>query len=97
MTHVSAKTAIKLKDTGFPQPAPAEGQVWYFYSGLSKGWEPFVILGKDRDQWRMAMFGPFALRLLWWDGGVFAPTLKDFVPFSAEIKAAEWIARASPF
>jgi hypothetical protein len=28
--HVSHKTAVALRDAGFPQPAPAFGQVWYF-------------------------------------------------------------------
>lgn len=36
MSHVTAATSRKLKEAGFPQPLPQEGQVWYVGRKQSK-------------------------------------------------------------
>ena len=40
MEHCSYELSVQLRDSGFPQPEPAAGQVWY--SGAHK--TPFIII-----------------------------------------------------
>ena len=76
---VTAKTALRLKDKGFPQPEPAFGQIWYDKAG-----DCFVVTHIAKNQ--LGIVFEDGLREVWspseellYSEGCFAPTALDIL------------------
>ncbi len=76
MSHVAHETARRMKDAGFPQPNPDEGQIWYNAAGTM-----YVVTysyGKTCDYVVRGSNNVWIERGLN-DGEVFAPTATDIM------------------
>lgn len=75
----TAATAARLKAAGFPQPAPAPGQVWY---GIDDDAPLIVTHG---GQYKPGFVRENGLREVWtppaeaWRAGIFAPGVADLL------------------
>lgn len=74
MNHVTYETAVRLKEAGFPQPAPEAGQFWYCpYGGL------YFLQDIEQGFCRTRKVGTnhgWMTNLSFW---VFAPTATDIL------------------
>jgi len=75
---ITYKTAVRLKNAGFPQPEPEAGQFWYLQSGIIA----WVAKKRPFDQFLLCdeLGEPFiAMYLVFGEDLVFAPTATDIL------------------
>lgn len=75
--HVTYETAVRLKEAGFPQPVPEEGQLWY-----NPKTERLCIILFNRAKWsfRVSYFGSASNKGGYLkDNFMFAPTAADIL------------------
>jgi len=76
---VTRQTAIRLKNAGFPQPAPAMGQIWFDPFGDARFVRgrgcAFTLFNLNTGVVNLLLDGS-----TFWDEAVFAPTVTDILP-----------------
>ena len=76
---VTRQTAIRLKNAGFPQPAPAMGQIWYDAFGVARFVRgrgvAFTLFNCNTGVVNLLLEGS-----TFWEEAVFAPTVADILP-----------------
>lgn len=75
--HVTFETSVRLKEAGFPQPVPEEGQLWY-----NPKTERLCIILFNRAKWsfRVSYFGSASNKGGYLkDNFMFAPTAADIL------------------
>lgn len=95
---ITYKTAVRLKNAGFPQPEPEAGQLWYLQSGIIA----WVAKKRPFDQFLLCdeLGEPFiAMYLVFGEDLVFAPTATDIfrkLPRYSSIQMVEYEGSAMP-
>lgn len=77
MNHVTFETARRLKEAGFPQPAPDLGQVWYYNGG---GFLQVVEFDNEQNMPIIYAFGSaYYERRPYWNQLIFACAATDIL------------------
>ena len=74
---MSNEIALRLKAAGFPQPAPAEGQIWYDHFGVAR----FVVKARS-GSFRLLNIETTNVSILdapttFWAEAAYSPTAQD--------------------